>query len=1322
MKGLFSKRMARLSFMLLFLYMVSLLNAQNYCVGCTETIDIDTEVGFQVNPGQVICISSGVTCSGLIELKGGTLCNHGTITQLSLQNGSGIIDNYGDIFCTDDNISLSGNLNLNIYDGGFKFSNCASFQIHEGDLMQMDVYNETMVEFQTDLSFTGGQIIINNGRAWEHDPTNTNTSYINFQNVEFTNINLTLENSLTGGIVTANGLQFNNRGNKNITNNGIVTVGGALTISGEGEGAVVQIQNYNQIGITSNLDVSISGASFEFTTLNGTSAAGVLDVGGNLVLNSEDAVITNNGVTNISGGLTMYAGSLTNNLTLHVDHSSSKSGGAFTNNHSAYMAGFTNSGGSFVNGDNSYLSVSGSFVNSATTTLGKQSYIITDGYNNYAGANITGPSLTAAEAADKQHAKIIISGTSTNSGVITGYVMVFDKSLTASASNNGYGFDTVNNPSNIGSNVSFASTSNGTSVDIDCSWLASISSLQASAPTNTFCPYGGFLPAYLNAQMYSYYNGIGGTNTYSSPVSATYVWQPGGMTGQNPAVSPTVTTVYTVTATYYGCVFTQTVIVYIAPVVIPTITYSTTPFSSTATAVFNPTQTGVNTGVYSMGPSCPGVSINPTTGQITVVPMGVVCFGTYTVYYCIAWDQDGSEFCEGYCATTTITLENFDCPITVPVNRFDLCPEDKVQLIATGGSGTLYWAPAPTSLTAGINCTACPIPTLTFGGGHTQYTVTSYRGDKVCGSALIDVYPKEFCETQIVGCCFSNYGASVWLHDDKTYINVYCNLVNELGLTAIDGQSVTQQGDFTNQQGAVRVKLDWIHNAKNTLYTIAQGTTSTFGADQKMKGNSNTHFNVLNLNGNGTKSIWIDEYANSNLDLTYNILSIQNYNFFMKNRNAVVKRTGGYATTGEFGYFSWYMATPVQLTPQKYLFPLGAQASASVPFRYRPLVMANNHTGQNDELSANFMNIAPSLLTDVAFINANPNLTNLITNQSPSVLQINNAFYHKIKNTVPPANTSNLEIKSYYITADGQFQSLAEWEKDPNQTLDWWGTTPGSNSSNTPSSDPGTLGMIYAMTNGTLSFSHIPFTLARGGFFINTTNFGNSNNGGNGTVITVTATPQGGNPTPTGGGLGGPVGTGTNSGNNGNGGPMIFSPSPVAGLYEMTVTPPNNCAVPGKIKFIIDQNGNINPSTVEYGLASQVPYLGELSEAVYTIDNINTGITFSANPNSLLKNCVNTITVTTSTGNDYVINNGETINMTLPTQSPGNTISYGQFKLYNNASMNVFTYATPVAGSNVITLPVFPALPPGVYRFEMLVTASASPPISEMLKGQLIIK
>lgn len=1268
---------------LLGVLVTGMLRAQ--CSGCTQSFN-SSGASISVNAGQTVCINAGAVMTGTITLNGGTLCNAGTINALRISTGT--IRNYGSIRDQESTVSLGGRVYVYLFSGSSMTFNPVTFSMGSADSVFFNVSSGGNLKFNGAVNLSSKKLSMDN----------SGTITISGK-LTLSAAGLFLFNRSSGSFQMGDALNLTGSGSRKITNAGTMALSGGFSSSGSGSNtSTVTIINTGNLSGTS-INNSMTQCVFQVThAADGTSFA----LSGDLSLGSTGSLV-NGGYMTVGHNFVTDAGSNASNSGTLNATTLLNIAGTFANSGYVTGGGMTiASSGELSN--SSMINLGGNFSNSGVVTMAQAADFNLTNYYNY--GTINGP---ASAPSATSYGSILISGTSQNDGYLNNKLTVYDNSLNGTSTNIGYGFDVVNNPTNISSSINFISVSVGVSnpPQINCSGLQNYYFVNAGKEQFSQCPGSSI---YLYSQLL--YSPSGSTNTPPSPgvVSSTSTWQPGNLVG-NSYVTPTVTTTYTVTHTLpNGCTFTQTITVPITPIVYPTISYSVVPYFPGANITFPVTQTGPSGGTYSATPS---LSINPTTGLITPTASP---FGTYTVTYYIA----NLEGCGPYAAKYVVTLTNLTCNITTEMPLVKLCEGDKIVVQGFGGVDGYTFTPG-----TGLSCTACPQTTITAGAATVVYTMTSTRSGLQCGSYTFTVQIKDDCDKEeIIGCCFSNYGAAVMLNSSNTYLNVYCNLVNELVSTG----STLKKGEFKNNDGSVRVLLYWIHNGKNTLYITKQGITSLFGYDQKMKGNSNTYFHKLWLNGSGTKSIWINEYATSDLDFTSNVLAVQNFTFYMKDTSALIALTSGFASTGTNGYFSRALrrgnAVPANST--KYLYPLGAPGTSVTVFRYRPLEVLNATTTQTDEISANFMNKPPSLQTDPVFVHVNPMITNVVTDQSPSVLQINNAFYHKIQATsTTVTQPSTLTVRSYYTTNDGQYQSIAEWEKDPAQPKDWWGTTPGASGSTTLSNGLGTSGMLYAQTSGTLNFKGKPFTLSRGGFYVNTSSFGNNGNGnggggGNGTIITLTSTPGGTNsPTPSGGGLNNPFGTGSNSGNNGNGNPTVFSPNPVAGEYVMTVTPPNDCAVPGKIKFVIDQNGNINPTSVEYGLANTTGYLGQLSEAVYTIDNVNSGITFSATPGSLLRECVNTITVTTTLGADYVMTPGENIIVKLPAPIIG-SITYGQFKIYSTAVPPVYTSATLAAGINTV-IPS-PTLSAGVYRFELSVSANTTPAISETIKGQLIVK
>ena len=1287
------------------------------CVGCSVNFAINNASNITIATGQTICVNNGVTLSGQVVMLGGTLCNNGTINNLILNGGRGIIQNYSIIRDFETSITLTGNLTINNYaSSNFSLTN-TTFSIGAATNLIFNSYNGSTVNLSRGLSINAKQIGIYNGLLNPSAPTNTTTSIFNIgSNFNIDNAALTLSNSATGLMNINGSMNLSGTQSKSVTNRGKLYIYNSLNMSGV---ATYSVYNSNYLSITNDLANS-STSSIENTTVDGVGVKAKMYVGRDLnsgISNSQNSLIsvirnmqlsgTNSG-TVICGGR-IYCSSFTN-----YNYVSTNDFNVF-----GISSYFKNLG---------YIDVSGFFTldEESHTVLGSNSVL---DVNNFVSIGNFIDFEPSASPIQDPNAKLFISGNSSidasyisyPNGTYTGGIQVYEQSLVANTSNIDFGFDYIYlTPYSMLAPIDFITRSRGPSasppITVNCTALQPYYYATAGREQASQCP--GTSVYLYSSLIYSTSTGYNPAipppqtiNSHTTIASSSSTWQPGNLIG-NSYVTPTVTTTYTVTHSLpSGCTFSKTITVNVLNIPVPTISYSITPYLPTSSTTFSVNQTGVTGGVYSAAPN--SLSINPTTGLITATASP---YGTYTVKYSIANLGSG---CGSYTATTIVNLVNASCPVNVHPNLSKYCPGDVIKLTATNGpvaTNGFTWTPA-----IGLSCSTCSAPTLTVTNNITQYTVVSGSNGAVCGSAVISFTIKTDCEKdEIIGCCFSNYGAAVTLNSANTFLNVYCNLVNELGQRT---NNTIKPGEFQNTNGNVRVLLDWIHNAKNSLYITSQGNTSLFGYFQKMRGNSNTYFNKLWLNGSGIKSIWVNEYATSDLDFTSNLLSIQNYTFYMTNPAAAVNLTSGYAGMGTTGYFSRSLGSLISYPTQNYLYPVGSPASSSAPFRYRPLEMQNNDPSQPDEISANFMNTPPSLITDNTFVNAVASVTNVVTDQSPSVLQINNAFYHKIKKSESPLSPiSNINIKSYYFTSDGQFQSISEWEKDPSQIKDWWGTTPGSSGSTITSVGLGTSGMLYAQANGTLNYAGRPFTLSRGGFYVNTSLFGNNTGLGSGigTIVTLTATPLGGGSTPTGGGLNNTFGTGASSGNTGNGGSTIFTPNPVAGEYVMTVTPPNDCAIPGKIKFVIDQNGNISPSTVQYGPGGVIVYYGELSGDLYTIDNQNSGITFSATPRNLLKNCVNTITVTTNIGSDYVLTSSDNIKVSLPLANI-NSITYGQLKIYNASNTLLYTSATLLPGINTV-IPS-PSLPiPGVYRFELPVSATTTPAISETLKGQIITK
>ncbi len=191
-----------------------------------------------------------------------------------------------------------------------------------------------------------------------------------------------------------------------------------------------------------------------------------------------------------------------------------------------------------------------------------------------------------------------------------------------------------------------------------------------------------------------------------SPLPApvvTYNWQPGGAT--TAAIVPTVTGVYTVTATVNGCTSTATMFVQVnvPPVMTPTANPNTTCPGGNVTLQAN----GAATYVWQPG------NLNGATQNVN--PMATT---TYTV------TGTSAAGCVAT-ATVTVTVTN-NLAVTAAATPTIICVGGQATLDATGGT-TYTWQPGGMT---GPSVIVSP-------GATTTYTVTAGNGQGCTGQSVV---------------------------------------------------------------------------------------------------------------------------------------------------------------------------------------------------------------------------------------------------------------------------------------------------------------------------------------------------------------------------------------------------------------------------------------------------------------------------------------------------------------------------------------------------------------------------------------------------------
>ena len=200
---------------------------------------------------------------------------------------------------------------------------------------------------------------------------------------------------------------------------------------------------------------------------------------------------------------------------------------------------------------------------------------------------------------------------------------------------------------------------------------------------------------------------IGSSATLTASGSSSYTWNPGAITGATAMVTPTISTIYTVSATNtLGCVDSQTISLTVNS--LPSLTVSANP---TAICAGNPsTLTASGASSYTWNPGAitgSAIAVTPTTST------------TYTVV--------GED--NGCVATNTIMLNIGSTPtISVTASSNTICSGSTASLTATGAT-SYTWNPG------NLNGTTITVtPTIT-----TTYTVNADNGGGCIATETISI-------------------------------------------------------------------------------------------------------------------------------------------------------------------------------------------------------------------------------------------------------------------------------------------------------------------------------------------------------------------------------------------------------------------------------------------------------------------------------------------------------------------------------------------------------------------------------------------------------
>lgn len=230
---------------------------------------------------------------------------------------------------------------------------------------------------------------------------------------------------------------------------------------------------------------------------------------------------------------------------------------------------------------------------------------------------------------------------------------------------------------------------------------------------------------------------------------------------------------------------------------------------------------------------------------------------------------------------------------------------------------------------------------------------------------------------------------------------------------SVIGDAYNQNRGHYNNSDSIFITGDWIHNAPNRCFdSIGTGWVYLYAADQRIRGNSNTHFHHLILKNNGVKYGDLDVYVDGTLNLTDREFNLDTNTVWVLNPalNAVLRNAGNLGFVSSFEDGGLLRRTTLN---QTYVFDVGSNFGIS---RYRPVEFTPNAATLNHY--------------KVRFANVDPTLEGFDRNEKfHLVCQINPNWYHRFFHVT---GTDSADISILYDPAsDGDWNDIVHWQNLP---------------------------------------------------------------------------------------------------------------------------------------------------------------------------------------------------------------------------------------------------------------------------------------------------
>ena len=253
------------------------------------------------------------------------------------------------------------------------------------------------------------------------------------------------------------------------------------------------------------------------------------------------------------------------------------------------------------------------------------------------------------------------------------------------------------------------------------------------------------------------------------------------------------------------------------------------------------------------------------------------------------------------------------------------------------------------------------------------------------------------------------YGADVYTANG---LDVYIggSIINDSASNFENQGNIHVVGDFLNNGqfnhlGQVSLRGNWVNNAE----FIAQPNSDVFldGANQSIKGISQTSFGRLQLNGSGDKTL--EQHTQTESLFLFDCMLLTD-SFRMKvnsTQASAIQRTIGYVKSERYGKLERSV-----VTGQTYLFPVGRAAN------YQPVEITP---------AANSTSIGVRLADVDASLEDLPR-----TQVDTSICRSNADYYHLISGNIPLGSQIRFEVDSFTAS---EFPSMAN--RDVNQNFGW---------------------------------------------------------------------------------------------------------------------------------------------------------------------------------------------------------------------------------------------------------------------------------------------